>query len=344
MDIDIVVLWVDGNDPEWIKEKIKYDDNKKEDYNAIYRFRDWGLMKYWFRGIDKFAPWVRKIHFVTWGHLPEFLNTDHEKLHVVRHEDFMPKEALPTFSARALELNIHRIEGLSDHFIFFNDDFFLTDNVYPNMFFHDKTGLPCIQFCELPTWLKGDLNAYQIAQVRSLAIINKYFSKRDIGLKSFLKNGISFQYPLMDNFRNIMMKILFPGYYTGFRTFHVPVPFQKEIFHIIWEKEPELLYNTTIHKFRNLEDVNQLLPFFWQIASGNFIPSKNYGNLYAVSDNNIETICKDITDQKYRMICINDPSDDIDFEKLSCSLDRVFSQILPDVCSFEKRNEVVDIE
>ena len=73
MDIDIVVLWVDGSDPAWLKEKSKYQDIKTTDANSDNRFRDWGLMKYWFRAIEQFAPWVRTIHFVTWGHMPDFL-------------------------------------------------------------------------------------------------------------------------------------------------------------------------------------------------------------------------------------------------------------------------------
>lgn len=75
-EIDIVVAWVDGADPAWQEEKrkrmieqgmaVQVDDREE-------RYRDWELMRYWFRGIEKFAPWVRKIHFVTYGHLPDWL-------------------------------------------------------------------------------------------------------------------------------------------------------------------------------------------------------------------------------------------------------------------------------
>lgn len=75
MDIDFVVLWVDGNDPEWRAEKAKYQGMTLDDSNSENRFRDWGLMPYWFRAVEKFTPWVRKVHFVTCGHVPAFLNT-----------------------------------------------------------------------------------------------------------------------------------------------------------------------------------------------------------------------------------------------------------------------------
>ena len=74
MGIDFVILWVDGNDPEWQSEKAKYDSNFNDDSNSVSRYRDWGLLPFWFRCIEKFTPWVNKIHFVTWGHIPEFLN------------------------------------------------------------------------------------------------------------------------------------------------------------------------------------------------------------------------------------------------------------------------------
>ena len=69
-EIDFVVTWVDGNDPAWRQEKAKYSGAGNWD-DSEERYRDWELLQYWFRGVEQFAPWVRKIHFVTWGHLPE---------------------------------------------------------------------------------------------------------------------------------------------------------------------------------------------------------------------------------------------------------------------------------
>ena len=78
MDIDFVVLWVDGNDPEWRAEKAKYQGAVTDDSNSVNRFRDWGLMPYWFRAVEKFTPWVHKIHFVTCGRIPEFGSSEIE--------------------------------------------------------------------------------------------------------------------------------------------------------------------------------------------------------------------------------------------------------------------------
>jgi hypothetical protein len=65
--IDFVITWIDMNDPKWQQEFALYSgkiDNTKNEISEA-RFRDYGFLKYWFRGVENFAPWVRKIHFVT---------------------------------------------------------------------------------------------------------------------------------------------------------------------------------------------------------------------------------------------------------------------------------------
>lgn len=139
-DIDFVITWVDGNDLEWKREKaarmghtdmdisVNADDRKE-------RYRDWDNLRYWFRGMEKYAPWVRKVHFVTWGHIPQWLNTKHPKLNIVCHEDFIPQKFLPTFNSHTIEWNFHRIPGLTEQFVYFNDDMFLLKPVYMEDFF-----------------------------------------------------------------------------------------------------------------------------------------------------------------------------------------------------------------
>ena len=132
-EIDFVILWVDGNDPAWREEFVRTRQAENDDASEI-RYRDWRNLHYWFRSAERFAPWVRKVHFITWGHLPAWLRRDHPKLHIVNHRDFIPAEYLPTFNSNTIELNIHRIEGLADRFVLFNDDTFLTRGCRPEDF------------------------------------------------------------------------------------------------------------------------------------------------------------------------------------------------------------------
>ena len=136
--IDFVILWVDGNDKAWLEEKNKYLNIKGD--SGKNRFRDWDNLQYIFRGIEKHADWVNKIFFITWGHLPKWLNTDNPKLRIVKHEEFIPKEYLPTFNSNVIELNLHRIKDLSEKFVLFNDDLFILKDLKKEDFF--KSNLP----------------------------------------------------------------------------------------------------------------------------------------------------------------------------------------------------------
>jgi hypothetical protein len=132
--IDFIIPWVDSSDPGWRKEFNEYKRIKEHDADKS-NFRNWDNFHYWFRGVEKFAPWVNKIHFVTWGHLPKWLNPEHPKLNIINHEDYIPSEYLPTFSPQTIELNFHRIKKLSNEYVYFNDDTFLIDHVKKDDFF-----------------------------------------------------------------------------------------------------------------------------------------------------------------------------------------------------------------
>lgn len=121
--IDFVITWVDGNDPDWKEEKNRFTSTSEDD-NRVQRFRDWNNLQYWFRGVEKFAPYVHKIYFITWGHIPAWLNINNKKLIIIKHSDYMPSKYLPSFNSNAIELNMHRIKGLSEKFVYFNDDVF----------------------------------------------------------------------------------------------------------------------------------------------------------------------------------------------------------------------------
>ena len=131
MDIDFVITWVDMNDPEWQANFMKYSGRKENTKNGVSeaRFRDYGFLKYWFRGVEKFAPWVRKIHFVTSGQKPEWLDANHPKIHLVNHKDYIPEQFLPTYNSVVIERYLHKIPGLAEHFVYFNDDFYIINTI-----------------------------------------------------------------------------------------------------------------------------------------------------------------------------------------------------------------------
>ena len=105
--IDFVVMWVDGGDPIWQAKKAEYSksvDTSKNSMNSVKAYRDWGTFKYWFRGVEKYAPWVNKVYLVTDQQKPSWLNIASEKLVLVDHSDILRKDYLPVFSANPQKL------------------------------------------------------------------------------------------------------------------------------------------------------------------------------------------------------------------------------------------------
>ena len=326
--IDFVIPWVDGGDEEWLNEKQKYEVNKGAD-NAINRYRDWDNLQYVFRGIERFAPWVNKIHFITWGHLPAWLNTEHEKLNIVKHEDYIPNKYLPVFSANPIELNIHRISGLQEKFVYLNDDIFFVQNVRPSDFF--VKGLPNSMLVACPYICQNDVFAKLIAN--DLGVINKNFDSRQV-LKQNWKKWLS-----PKNGKRILMTMMmlpYPGF-TGFINTHLPNAYLKSVFEEVWERETEILDMTCYNKFRSPLDVNQHLMKYWQIVQGKFNPfdEEKIGQYYDIGRDD-DRILKDISRKKYKIICLNDADVTVDFEKEKKYVKLVLDKVLPDKSTFEK--------
>ncbi|CAN5300857.1 stealth conserved region 3 domain-containing protein [soil metagenome] len=141
--IDVVYTWVDGTDPDWddarraTLARIEGTDSTAgtREASGRARFLDHGELRYSLRSLHLFAPWVRRIHVVTAGQTPEWLDTDHPLINLVDHRELLPPDALPTFNSHAIETVLHRIEGLAEHFVYFNDDFLLGRPVRPEAFF-----------------------------------------------------------------------------------------------------------------------------------------------------------------------------------------------------------------
>lgn len=324
--IDFVMIWVDGSDPAWQSEYLKYKDETGD--QRVMRFRDTDTLQYWFRGVEKFAPWVNKIYFVTCGHYPEWLNMNHSKLKFVRHSEYMPEKYLPTFSSHAIELNLHRIGELSDKFVYFNDDMFLVKPVEPTDFFKD--GLPCdaaVMNCFSP--IKRPMF---LVPISNACLINNHFKKKDV-LKKNWKKYYSLKYGkhIIKNFQYI------PGkYFPGFKWYHMPTSFLKASFCEVWDAEYDLLDLVCSHRFRVLTDVNQWVIQDWQRCKGNFSPRSNKVGQYCLIDS--EKVLNEAADMichsDYKMLCLNDEGMK-DFELLKSELKKSFEQLLPEKSSFE---------
>ncbi|XP_028139894.2 N-acetylglucosamine-1-phosphotransferase subunits alpha/beta [Diabrotica virgifera virgifera] len=142
-NIDVVYTWVNGSDPEFLRNLNGYlKDHRNITCDASkQRFDDKYELKFSLRSLEKYAPWINHVYIVTNGQIPYWLNLDYEKVTIVTHEDiFKDVSNLPTFSSPAIECNLHRIPGLSKKFIYFNDDIFLGSPLYLDDFYTGSKG------------------------------------------------------------------------------------------------------------------------------------------------------------------------------------------------------------
>lgn len=345
---DIIIPWVDGADPEWLAEKRKFenicaprhasscvtacDDSvvaTGADENASeIRYRDWGTLRYILRGIERFAPWAGRVHLVTWGHLPEWLDTGNERLNVVRHGDFIPAEYLPTFSSRTIELNFHRIEGMADRFILFNDDMFLCRPVPETRFF--RHGMPC-DMARLSLIARSSISHTVLNMVE---VLNRRHDRRAV-MRRNLPGWFSPRYGLVNLLKTIDLSVW--REFAGLSDTHMPQPYLKHIFEQMWSEEGAILDATCRQKFRSPMGVNHWLMRYEQLAQGGFAPvSMRDTRLDALNEARIGDVESYIRSQKYAMICLNDSPLLVDFDGVQRRLAAALETILPNRSSYEK--------
>jgi hypothetical protein len=138
--IDVVYTWVDGGDPTWQARKTETLSRTHlgglNEYSANdERYRSHDELRYSLRSLDYFAPWINHVYLVSAGQVPEWLDTSNPRITMVDHEEIFPDGALPTFNSHAIEARLHHIPGLSEHFLYLNDDVFFGRRVTPELFF-----------------------------------------------------------------------------------------------------------------------------------------------------------------------------------------------------------------
>jgi hypothetical protein len=232
--VDVVYTWVDGEDPVWNQAREDRlaglagsgaaDTARTRESSGQARFLSRDELRYSLRSIHLFAPWVRRIHLVTAGQVPAWLDPEHPMVNLVDHRDILPADALPTFNSHAIETSLHRIDGLAEHFVYFNDDFFLGRPVRPEAWF-SPAGLPAT-----------------------------FLATATVGLTDlpdsppYLKAAWNNRRLLQDAFGRVLTHNLA----------HVPYPHRRSVLDELTERFPEALATTARSPFRSDTDVSTL--------------------------------------------------------------------------------------
>lgn len=224
--VDMVYCWCNGNDPEFIELKRKYGGLEEK-----CRFSDNGELEHSVRSVERYATWVRRIWVVVndCSTIPSFLSSN-PRVTIVRHSDIMPSEMLPTFNAFAIELYLHRIHGLSEHFIYANDDMFIGREIGKNFFFDAKGRMVC---------------RYGVTSLRSLAMSEKgCFAK-------VVANG---------------RKLL--GIDDDRVTHHCMDGYLKSVFEDFWGRFGDMASSSTQQRFRSANQLQRDVVSVWALKTG----------------------------------------------------------------------------
>lgn len=332
--IDFVVTWVNGNDSRWRAEKDKYTVDLTKG-NTDARYRDWDQFRFWFRSVEKYAPWVRYIYLITYGHVPEWLNLNHPKLKVITHREYIPHKYLPTFNSIPIELNIYHIQELSEHFVYFNDDVYLARPLLPEDFFGG--GLPRYSAVGAPVrnYRYNGPFSHQLFSI--LGLVNGTF---DICSAMQLHPECWFSRAYSVEDRRYNMNAYRDAYLPGMFFPHLGCPYRKTTMDKVWKEYFLELDETCQHRFRTSTDIMHQIFSLWEIMKGTFIPvaTDYYGVFFGTLSEQYEDVRKAFISKEHRMICLNDSVDvtEENFLQIKKQLDAILQTVFPDKSAFEK--------
>lgn len=313
--IDAVFTWVDGTDPEWLARKRQAleqaaGERMPEAAADDLRFVGHDELRYSLRSIEQYAPWIRHVYIVTDRQRPDWLREDTDWISVVDHRDIAPAgTVLPTFNSQAIETNLHRIEGLSEHFLYFNDDMFLSSPVSPDLFFH-ANGLSSV-----------------------------YLSRAHVAPGPPIEGE-----PAPDaagkNARLLIEEVC--GRRLSRKLFHAPYALKRSVSYEIEERWPDVVQRTRDSQFRRLHDVTLAggLHLNYAYAVGKAVTRKiryryvGIGELTAQSE--LERLMRD--KDSLQTFCLNDAVQEIPSEEADRQVRAFLARRFPDVGSFERPN------
>ncbi len=292
--MDVVITYVDGNDPFW-----------KADYERVVggealskRFRDWGTLRYLLRGIERFLPYVRKVHLVVAreSQVPEWIDKD--AVHVVLHRDIIPEAYLPTFNSSMIEMFLHRIEGLDERFLYFNDDMFPMRPVQEDVFFKD--GKPAIGFHKV---------MFGASSYKKLVFMSDSLAREALGMRKGL---------------------------FAVRPQHVCSPMLRSRCEELFTKEEDKIM-ASLTPLRDKRNYNQYLFLDYMYYGGNVVPRTLSNKHFSLAASSMERIAGFITHPTESMVCINDVSmSERRFQSIKPRLIEAFEAVFPKVSKYER--------
>ncbi|GAA3535527.1 stealth family protein [Streptomyces osmaniensis] len=310
--VDIVYTWVDGEEPQMRAKRARHQENgiaeilDKETGASRYTSHD--ELKYSLRSLAMYADFVRHVYLVTDGQKPHWLDDSAPGITVVDHRDIFPEGVLPVFNSHAIETRLHHIPGLSEHYLYFNDDVFVGRRVTAEHFFHGS-GLMKIPVSPLKIGV-GKPHAEETATNSA----NK-------------------------NVRRLLLEKF--GRMTTNNFMHTPLPQQRETLQTLEELFREDIARTTASRFRSPQDLAMTAPLLYQYAlmTGRGVPGKYSFRYVNISRPDAEGRLADLRrNRRFDFFCLNDvdvPPEER--ERVGVRMNEFLEDYFPFASPFEKQ-------
>lgn len=311
--IDICVMWVNPDIPEWREEreewkKIELKRGTQQLINSgafsEARYQEWGFFKYWFRGVEENCPWVNKVFLVLKDktHIPSWLNVDNPKLRIVYHDEFIPNEALPQYNGPAIETWYSNIPDLSENFIACDDDYYFFNPIPSDLFFE---------------------NNVPQSEVVETAIF--YSNLQDWNWRIMMENDAHLYQKITNNKKNYSKS-------------HLPEARKKSFEAQIIKDHYEDFYNPLMYShFRSRKGITSWVFLDLMKAMGitHNKPVHRYSKFISLGKVPIDGVSSWSEIPDYQMVCYNDQEGPIDYNCQKALL-KVFETKFPNKSSFEK--------
>ncbi len=293
--MDVVITYVNGNDPVWKQDYEKYTNVPV----MQKRFRDWGTLKYLLRGIENRMPFVRNVYLVVShpSQVPEWV--DRKNLKIVLHRDIIPEEFLPTFNCNPIEMHLHRIPGLDEEYLYFNDDMFPVGDCKPEDFF--RNGRPVIGYYR--HFIAGNM-------YKKICRNSDRLARKALGLK--------------------------PSFFFT-RPQHICSPMLKSQCAELYSMVEEQVRRTSASRTRTENDLNQYLFLDYMNYKGMVIREKISNKHFSVSVASPESLEAFLRKPDRNLVCINDVHlSESRYEALHDAILNAFESVFPIKSKYEK--------
>ena len=308
--IDLVYLWVDGNDPKWLAKYNSFIGNSEGtgEIDCKGRYANNDELKYSLRSVEKHAPWIRTIFIVTYDQTPDWIDATHPKIKIVHHKDIMPEACLPCFNPSVVEYFLHKIPDLSEHFLYANDDMFFCADVQPDFFFA-RDGFPIVRLKRKPL---GKLH---------------YWGKFLTGKKPGRQRTVVYK-------ASSLVEKKFGKYYFGIPHHNIDAYLKSDLRAIIEDVFREEVEKSFFNRIRTSDDFERSIFSYYALAVG-------HGHLrYTRREETIRVPVYKPDFMKYlhryqpKLLCLNDcqHTTDNDRERIKPFLETLF----PEKAAFEK--------